>query len=1074
MNQVLKKQYFKNYMTVKFKITVPFENLKTVAHISDIHIRLFKRHEEYRDSFNTLYNQLRHKNLLNDGIIVVAGDVVHAKTDMSPEMLQLASEFLSSLANIAPTIVIAGNHDLNLANVHRLDALTPIIDNLQNPNLHYLKRSGIYQIADVDFAVHSVLDDKSLWPLVDQCTTKTKVALYHGPVYGALTDGNYTITDRHVYVDMFTGYDIVMLGDIHKYQILQERDEEKLRPVVVYSSSLIQQNHGESLTGHGWCLWDIATATHQFKELPNQYGYYTLEAIDGRLSFPNSLPNNVRLRLFTGDADESLIKKMVSSIRKKYNVIELSVNRTRYVQVNKKQRVDLLDFGDLTNVDIQNSLIDSWLKTAYGKQISNKLAKKILDINKKLNGEIHHEDQSRGVHWKPLELRFSNIFSYGEDNVIRFDSMSGTYGIFAPNASGKSSSMDALIFALFDKTPRAFKGSDIMNNRKSDFDVQLIFEINGSHYVIRRRGTRKKNGAVKVVVDFLLINADGSFTSLNGAERSDTNANIRSLIGSYEDFILTALSGQTSNSLFIDKSHSERKDLLNQFMGLTIFDKLQTRANDLSKEVQGALRKFKGDDFTQSLADVQIDLDNYITNKQILEDQRNIETEKLQNLDKLINDLYHKKLPIDGDVIDLESEESKVKEFGEKIDSINKQIAELQGNIVTIENKLNKLPPSIYSETDVSNASERITKINKNLSKLSQKITKEQTLYNTILERVSWLDTHEYDENCTYCVNNIFFKSALREKEEMLQHKTAVQNLEEEQKVLFEQLSKEEELLSVYKESVLVKTESERLSTSKLKLELELQQKLVSITSYEKAIIESESKITKYRIQENAIVHNESIDVEIQDYKNNKDNIVLTISDLDKKLREIYAAIEVCKTKKEEFLRKLSEAEELELEYEGYKYYMDAVGRDGVPYELMTKIIPSIESEINNILTQVVDFTVSLTVDDKNINGKIVYDYERLWPLENSSGMERFITSLAIRVALMKASNLPKPNFLILDEGMGTLDADNLTSMSNLFTILKTQFDFVIIISHLDTVRDMVDYIIELKKEDGYSFIQYV
>jgi DNA repair exonuclease SbcCD ATPase subunit len=86
--------------------------------------------------------------------------------------------------------------------------------------------------------------------------------------------------------------------------------------------------------------------------------------------------------------------------------------------------------------------------------------------------------------------------------------------------------------------------------------------------------------------------------------------------------------------------------------------------------------------------------------------------------------------------------------------------------------------------------------------------------------------------------------------------------------------------------------------------------------------------------------------------------------------------------------------------------------------------------------------------------------------------MERFISSLAIRVALMNASNLPKSNFMIVDEGLGTLDAENLGSMHTLFGILKTQFDFLIVISHLDAVRDMVDHLIEIKREDGWSYIQ--
>jgi len=60
---------------------------------------------------------------------------------------------------------------------------------------------------------------------------------------------------------------------------------------------------------------------------------------------------------------------------------------------------------------------------------------------------------------------------------------------------------------------------------------------------------------------------------------------------------------------------------------------------------------------------------------------------------------------------------------------------------------------------------------------------------------------------------------------------------------------------------------------------------------------------------------------------------------------------------------------------------------------------------------------------------------------------------------------------MIIDEGLGTLDVENLGSMHTLFNILKTQFDFLIVISHLDAVRDMVDSLIEIKREDGFSYI---
>jgi DNA repair exonuclease SbcCD nuclease subunit len=85
-----------------------------VAHISDTHIRLLKFHKEYRIVFEQIYSLLKKGKV---DYIVHCGDLFHNKTNLSPEAVKLSSEFLKGLADIAPTMVIAGNHDGNLKNI---------------------------------------------------------------------------------------------------------------------------------------------------------------------------------------------------------------------------------------------------------------------------------------------------------------------------------------------------------------------------------------------------------------------------------------------------------------------------------------------------------------------------------------------------------------------------------------------------------------------------------------------------------------------------------------------------------------------------------------------------------------------------------------------------------------------------------------------------------------------------------------------------------------------------------------------------------------------------------------------
>ena len=140
---------------------------------------------------------------------------------------------------------------------------------------------------------------------------------------------------------------------------------------------------------------------------------------------------------------------------------------------------------------------------------------------------------------------------------------------------------------------------------------------------------------------------------------------------------------------------------------------------------------------------------------------------------------------------------------------------------------------------------------------------------------------------------------------------------------------------------------------------------------------------------------------------------------------------------------------------------------------MISKSLATVEGAVNDILSQIVDFSIIFNMDGKVIDTHIVYDDDRVWPLELSSGMERFISSLAMRVGLINVSNLPAANFLAIDEGWGTMDSDNLNSVYNLFQYLKTQFQFTMIVSHIDSMRDAVDTLLEIKKENKFSNVSF-
>ena len=271
-----------------------------------------------------------------------------------------------------------------------------------------------------------------------------------------------------------------------------------------------------------------------------------------------------------------------------------------------------------------------------------------------------------------------------------------------------------------------------------------------------------------------------------------------------------------------------------------------------------------------------------------------------------------------------------------------------------------------------------------------------------------------------------------------------------------------------------LKTQSDDLTNQIEKLELTNKSCNLELSELKSKFVSTVENINKSLEQKNSVKHNTKIQQKIDKAKESLDNLDIDISNLNDDIIDINGDIRISQNVIQTVNDSIDKLEFMEQKYEGYEYYLQCVRRDGVPYQLISEILPKLEVEINNILSPLVDFQVLLNTDGKNINSYIAYGTDEYWPLELTSGMEKFISSVAIRTALVNVSNLPRPNFIAIDEGFGSLDTDNFNSLYLLFDYLKNQFDFIVTISHIDKTRDMVDQIIDITKLGGFSSIRYL
>jgi DNA repair exonuclease SbcCD ATPase subunit len=74
------------------------------------------------------------------------------------------------------------------------------------------------------------------------------------------------------------------------------------------------------------------------------------------------------------------------------------------------------------------------------------------------------------------------------------------------------------------------------------------------------------------------------------------------------------------------------------------------------------------------------------------------------------------------------------------------------------------------------------------------------------------------------------------------------------------------------------------------------------------------------------------------------------IAKITTKIKTLHGEIEVAKTRKKHALESLESYKTLETEYKAYEYYLQSIKRNGVPYDIISKALPKIEAEINNVL----------------------------------------------------------------------------------------------------------------------------
>jgi len=588
------------------------DQIDIIFHLSDIHIHNNERREEYIMVIDIACIELiKRINGMKNALIVITGDILENRSVISGSGIDIMDYLFDKLSEIAPTIIIPVNHDCNMNNVEEINIITSMIKKKQK-NIYYLAKTGAYQYNNIIFGVTDVRSEE-IFDIseinFDQLdTSKYKdwnvIALYHGTIKSSIACNGHNMRSK-ITIDMFDGYDFVMLGDIHQHQYLDEMKR------IAYAGSFIQQNYGEPLDGHGIIEWNLVDKTSKLLNIKNDYGFVVIRVDYGKIINRVKIPLHPKIQIVSSNTDKSIIDKMIMELSIEHNLVDIFHVPLDVSKNNNSVKVE--ERQDISNIECQIKYITEYLD---GEDLKGITVDDIIVFHKKIDNDNKSKDNhfSCGQRWALKELCFMNMFCFEDDkvniiNLSQYDDSNLIKGIIADNYHGKSAILDIILYCLFDKFSRGKLPRDIMNNNKDNMKCSLLFSVGNKTYIVEKQAQTVRTKITVTAMLYEIISKDGkqikkslahdiddgknsepknsqlsknncsTKESKTGGDRLTTNDIICQLVGSYDDFVSTCIHLQNDFNVFIDNTPIEKNKKICDMLKLNIFENYKKKAS---------------------------------------------------------------------------------------------------------------------------------------------------------------------------------------------------------------------------------------------------------------------------------------------------------------------------------------------------------------------------------------------------------------------------------------------------------------------------------------------------------------
>jgi DNA repair exonuclease SbcCD ATPase subunit len=762
-----------------------------------------------------------------------------------------------------------------------------------------------------------------------------------------------------------------------------------------------------------------------------------------------------KIKVYWDDQPHNYSKEAKNKIRNyfanKYGVNKNNINVV-YRPVRKTASGDLIE---ITGAGIEN-IMDVNYQRALMKELIDRDGKKvdfnrILALDDKVNGELNvdlNDTQHRS--WNVKWVMINNFLSFGEDNYLPFSKLRGLTVVnsIPANQGGKTTmTIDAMKFLLHGSTTKTDTNEQIFNqySDNNELVVRGMIDIESEEVIIERRmkRTAKKGGGWTVVnkVNYYELLPDGEEKQLNEEDATRTTKKLKETIGSEKDFEMLVLATEKNLDDLIGLTTTESGKVLTRLIGLEILELKEAAARIMYNEFA---KKKKSNDYDvitltdeiedhkekgQECADLETTLNERL--EKAKEDIKTLTTEK----ETLINS--KEKIDVTISELNPESLESDINKITEKGTGLAEEVKGYQTKIDEIG--IVEFDEDVHFE------------FTKQLNQLNTDIALKEADAERITKQVEDLIAGGICQSCNRKLDDVDNTEHIETHNKQLSEiHDKLNELCNTRETLTEELTK----LNEIKKSV---DEKNKLELSKDRLEVE-------IGSLRNKIVEKRNDLKKYKLNLDAIELNKKIDIEITNIKtklsvleHTKDDTITKIERVQTEIKNHKTGIET-KTKLIETIKKEEEIDKI------FKLYIELVGKKGISKLVLRSVLPIINSEVQRLLDDVVDFDVEIFINDKNDVQFLLVKDEVSKLLKSGSGLEKTAASLALRAVLGKLSTLPMPNFITFDEVLGKVAPENLEKLKTLFDKIKDMYEIVFFITHNDLVKDWGDNVVTVVK----------